>query len=74
MYPDDVLHVFINNPDFGNYLCYMCPVLGFDIKNTTESNTSASFLDLLLSIESGGQLQTYLKAIQQVWIYKALYD
>ena len=31
-----------------------------EIKDTTESNTSASFLDLLLSIESDGQLRTFL--------------
>ena len=30
------------------------------IKDTTESNTSASYLDLLLSIESDGQLRTSL--------------
>ena len=31
-----------------------------DFKDTTESNTSASYLDLLLSIESDGQLRTSL--------------
>ena len=31
-----------------------------EIKDTTECNTSASYLDLLLSIESDGQLQTSL--------------
>ena len=31
-----------------------------EIKDTTESNTSASYLDLLLSIESDGQLHTSL--------------
>ena len=31
-----------------------------EIKDTTESNNSASYLDLLLSIESDGQLQTSL--------------
>ena len=31
-----------------------------EIKDTTESNTSASFLDLLLSIERDGQLRTSL--------------
>ena len=29
-----------------------------EIKNTTKSNTSASYLDLLLSIEMDGQLHT----------------
>ena len=32
----------------------------FEIKDTTGSNTSASYLDLLLSIESDGQLRTSL--------------
>ena len=31
-----------------------------EVKDTTESNTSASYLDLLLSIESDGQLRTSL--------------
>ena len=31
-----------------------------EIKDTTESNTSPSYLDLLLSIESDGQLRTSL--------------
>ena len=31
-----------------------------DVIDTTESNTSASYLDLLLSIESDGQLRTSL--------------
>ena len=31
-----------------------------EIKDTTESNTSASYLDLLLSIERDGQLRTSL--------------
>ena len=31
-----------------------------EIKDTTESNTSAAYLDLLLSIESDGQLRTSL--------------
>ena len=56
-YIDDVLS--INNPDFVNYLGQMySPEL--EIKDTTESNTSASYLDLLLSIESDGQLRTSL--------------
>ena len=31
-----------------------------EIKDTTDGNTSASYLDLLLSIESDGQLRTSL--------------
>ena len=56
-YIDDVLS--INNPDFENYLGQMYPV-ELEIKDTTGSNTSASYLDLLLSIESDGQLRTSL--------------
>ena len=56
-YIDDVLS--INNPDFENYLGQMYPA-ELEIKDTTESNTSASFLDLLLSIESDGQMSTSL--------------
>ena len=56
-YIDDVL--LINNPDFENYLGQMYPA-ELEIKDTTESNTSPSYLDLLLSIESDGQLRTSL--------------
>ena len=47
------------NEDFENYLGQMYPA-ELEIKDTTESNTSASYLDLLLSIESDGQLRTSL--------------
>ena len=56
-YIDDVSS--INNPDFENYLGQMYPA-ELEIKDTTESNTSASYLHLLLSIESDGQLHTSL--------------
>ena len=49
----------INNPDFENYLGHMYPD-DLEIKYTTESNTSASYLDPLLSIGRGGQLRTSL--------------
>ena len=52
-YIDDVLS--INNPEFENYLGQMYPA-ELDIKDTTKSTTSASYLDLLLSIERDGQL------------------
>ena len=52
---DDVLS--INNPEFENYLGQMYPV-ELEIKETTESNTSVSYLDLLLSIGRDGQLHT----------------
>ena len=44
---------------FENYLDQMYPA-ELEIKDTTESNTSASVLDLLLSIESDGQLRASL--------------
>ena len=56
-YIDEVLS--INNPDFQNYLGQMCPA-ELDIKKTTESNTSNSYFDLLLSIGRDGQLRTSL--------------
>ena len=54
-YIDDVLS--INNPEFENYLGQMYPI-ELEIKDTTESNPSASYLDLLLSIGMDGQLHT----------------
>ena len=54
-YIDDVFST--NNPDFENNLGQMYPA-ELEIKDTTESNTSASYLDLRLSIESDGQLRT----------------
>ena len=52
-YIDDVLS--INNPEFENYLGQMYPV-ELEIKDMTKSNTSASYLDLLLSIGRDGKL------------------
>ena len=54
---NDVLS--INNPDFENYLGQMYPA-ELENEDTTESNTSASFLDFLLSIGRYGQLRTSL--------------
>ena len=54
-YIDDVL--CINNPEFENYLGQMYPA-ELEIKDITESTTSASYLDLLLSIGRDGQLHT----------------
>ena len=49
----------INNPYFENYLGQMYhPEL--EIKDTTESITSASYIDLLLEIGRDGQLRTFL--------------
>ena len=54
-----VLHMLGNNDLKVNYLGQMYPPeLG--IKDTTESNTSASYLDLLPSIGRDGQLHTSL--------------
>ena len=52
---DDVL--FINNPEFEHYLGQMYPA-ELEIKTTTESITSAPYLDLLLSIGRDSQLHT----------------
>ena len=54
-YIDDGLS--INNPEFENYLGQMYSV-EHEIKDTTESNHSASSLNLLLSIGRDGQLHT----------------
>ena len=54
-YIDDVLS--INNPEFENYLGQMYPA-ELEIKDTIEITTSASYLDLLLSIRWDGQLHT----------------
>ena len=56
-YIDDVLSV--NNPDFDNYLRQMYPA-ELEIKNTTRSNTSASYLDFTPVDQKGGQLRTSL--------------
>ena len=54
-YIDDVLS--INNSGFESYLGQIYPS-ELEIKDTTESNTSAIYLDLLLSIGRDGQLFT----------------
>ena len=54
-YTNDVLS--INNPEFDNYLGQMYPA-ELEIKYTTESTTSASYLDLRMSIRRDGQLHT----------------
>ena len=56
-YIDDVLS--INNAHFENYLGQMYPP-ELEIKDMTESNTSASYFDLLLSIGRDGKLRTSL--------------
>ena len=54
-YIDDVLS--LNKPEFENYLRQMYPVEP-EIKDTTETNTSAAFLDLLLPIVRDDQFHT----------------
>ena len=54
-YIDNVLP--INSPDFEKYMGQMFPV-ELEIKDTIESNTSASYQDLHLSIGRDGQLYT----------------
>ena len=49
----------INNQDFENYLGQMYSI-ELEIKDTTENITSASYLDLLLSIRRNGQMQTLI--------------
>ena len=49
----------ISNSNFSNYLHMIYPP-ELDIKNTTESTKSSSYLDLLISIEADGALHTKL--------------
>ena len=56
-YIDDVLS--INNDRFHSYVDSIYPS-ELEIKDTTESSTSASYLDVLLNIDSGGKLTTQL--------------
>jgi hypothetical protein len=54
-YIDDVLS--INNRNFHDYFHLIYPH-EFEIKDTTESDKSASYLDILLNIDSSGRLTT----------------
>jgi len=56
-YIDDVLS--LNNPRFGDYLDNIYPK-ELEIKDTTDSAKSASYLDLLLEIDEEGKLMTKL--------------
>jgi hypothetical protein len=56
-YNDDVL--FINNHNFHNYVHLIYPD-ELEIKDTTESDNSASYLDILLNIYSNDRLTTSL--------------
>ena len=54
-YIDDVLS--LNNPDFGKFLHLIYPK-ELEIKETTETRRSASYLDLFLNIDTDGRLNT----------------
>jgi hypothetical protein len=54
---DDVLS--INNEQFHSYVDSIYPI-ELEIKDTTESSTSASYFDVLLNIDVGGKLTTQL--------------
>ena len=56
-YIDDVLS--LNNPRFGDYLHLIYPK-ELEIKDTTDSRRSASYLDLFLEIDTQGRLCTKL--------------
>ena len=66
-YIDDVLS--INNQEFENYVGQRYPS-ELEIKDTTESITSASYLDLLLSIWKNGQLHISIYDKQDEFIYR----
>jgi hypothetical protein len=58
-YIDDVLSV--NNHNFHNYVHLIYPD-ELEIKDTTESDKSASYLDILLNIDSNGRLKLHYMA------------
>ena len=63
-YLDDALS--INNPEFVKYFGQMCPV-DLEINDSTESNTSASYLDLICR---GGETVNFtLPFIKNATIY-----
>ena len=56
-YLDDILP--LNNSWFGDFVDRIYPI-EFDIKDTTDTNMSASYIDLHLEIDSEGRLRTKL--------------
>ncbi|KAK3085568.1 hypothetical protein FSP39_005430 [Pinctada imbricata] len=56
-YIDDVLS--INNPKFADYLSSIYPS-ELEVKETTETNNSASYLDIMLSYDIDGHMNTSL--------------
>ena len=65
-YIDDVLSII--NPEFENYLGLMYPA-ELEIKDTTESITSVSYLNLLLSIRRDCQLHTSMNDKRNYFIF-----
>ena len=57
-YIDDVLSIYNNN--FHSYVHLIYPDELEEIKDTTESDRCASYLDILLNIDSDGRLTTTL--------------
>jgi hypothetical protein len=64
-YIDDVLS--INNYNFHNYVHLIYPD-ELEIKDTAESDKSASYIDILLNIDSNGRLTTSLHYMTNVMI------
>ena len=56
-YTDDVLS--LHNTRFGDFVDHIYPI-ELEIKNTTDTDTSASYLDLHLEFDSEGRLRTKL--------------
>jgi hypothetical protein len=56
-YIDDVLS--LNNSRFGDFVYLIYPI-ELELKDTTDTDRSASYLDLHLEIDSEGRLRTYL--------------
>jgi hypothetical protein len=56
-YIDDVLS--LNNSRFGDFVARIYPI-ELEIKDTTDTDRSASYLDLHLEIDSNGRLRTKL--------------
>jgi hypothetical protein len=51
--------LWINNPDFGNWIPFIYSK-EIEIKETTETTSSASFRDIYLKFDANGQLSTRL--------------
>ena len=63
-YIDDVLS--LNNFRFGDFVDRIYPI-ELEIKDTTDTDTTASYLDLHLEIDSQGRLRTKLR--QKRWFH-----